>query len=180
MRIGFSPNSGKIDGAHARPNSNARLQLRKPTSPRFLFLRMPPQRTTSMSTIQVLAPQGLKCRRQEPELCGSDGVGRTNQRSAALAPIAGRAGNLNHDLPFLATNDLVQFSATAYNPGSSRWSQKSGPWREPPPLPVRTSSRTAIVRIIHGGVPIDTAAFLGCDSRSCTPRDVAEKQPVIP
>ena len=44
-------NSGKSAARNIAPKSFARLQLRKTTSRRFLFLRMPPQRTTSMSTI---------------------------------------------------------------------------------------------------------------------------------
>jgi len=40
MHIAFSPKLGKISGAHARPNSFARLHLRKPTSSRFGLVQL--------------------------------------------------------------------------------------------------------------------------------------------
>jgi hypothetical protein len=53
----------------------------------------------SMSTILLLTPQGLKCRPQTAELCGSLGVGRTNLGITGVASLQPFAPPEPHALP---------------------------------------------------------------------------------
>ena len=93
---GFRQISEKSAAYHMAPKSNARLKLRKLAGRPFSFLRRPPQRTISMSTILPLTPQALKCRPRTGRIMPFDGgrahkSGRGMKRVSAL--FAGRHSN---------------------------------------------------------------------------------------
>ena len=86
---GFRQISEKSAAYHMAPKSNARLKLRKLAGRPFSFLRRPPQRTMSMSTILPLTPQALKCRPRTGRIMPFDGgrahkSGRGMKRVSAL------------------------------------------------------------------------------------------------